>query len=152
VQVQLVGDNDSPWSNWIDEHAVTRPASQGVPRLSGYGTAPGNHLLAVAATKGGMTSLKHATAERKRSNRYPLYLDAIKSALRRHQRLKKTCSVQSLGSEICDKVRSYPTEHYSFSLRLLHRTFLLPLLYLISTRPVWLPPLPPLSLSCSLIP
>jgi hypothetical protein len=99
VQIQLVRDDYSPWSNWINEYAAIKPASQGVPRLSGngirrvlyLGTAPGNHLLAVAATKGGMASLllKHATAERKRGNRYPLYLDAIKSALRRHQKLKK---------------------------------------------------------------
>jgi hypothetical protein len=57
VQVQLVRDDDSPWSDWIDEYAVIKPASQGVPRLSGYGirkilyigTTPGNHFLAVAA-------------------------------------------------------------------------------------------------------
>ena len=65
VQVQLVRDDNSPWSNWYNDDAVVKPASQGVPRLSGngirrvlyLGTAPGNHLLAVAATKGGMTSL-----------------------------------------------------------------------------------------------
>jgi hypothetical protein len=65
VQVQLVRDDNSPWSDWIDERAIIKPASQGVPRLSGYGirkvlyigTAPGNHVLAVAAIKGGMTSL-----------------------------------------------------------------------------------------------
>ena len=28
VQVQLVRDDDSPWSNWIDELAVIKPASQ----------------------------------------------------------------------------------------------------------------------------
>jgi hypothetical protein len=65
VQIQLVRDDDSPWSNWINDYAAIKPASQGVPRLSGcgirrvlyLGTTPGNHLLAVAATKGGMTSL-----------------------------------------------------------------------------------------------
>ena len=65
MQVQLVRDDDSPWSDWINEYAVVKPASRGVPRLSGQGirealymgTAPGNHVLAVATTKGGMTSL-----------------------------------------------------------------------------------------------
>ena len=65
VQVQLARDDNSPWSDWIKEHAVVKPASRGVPRLSGrgirkalyMGTAPGNHVLAVATTKGGMTSL-----------------------------------------------------------------------------------------------
>jgi hypothetical protein len=65
VQVRLMRDDNSPWSDWIKEHAVVKPASRGVPRLSGrgirkalyMGTAPGNHVLAVATTKGGMTSL-----------------------------------------------------------------------------------------------
>ena len=65
VQVQLVRDDDSPWSNWINEWAIVKPSSPNVPRLSGIGirgilylgTAPGNHLLAVAATKSGLTSL-----------------------------------------------------------------------------------------------
>jgi len=65
VQVQLARTDDSPWSNWINEWAIVKPSSPNVPRLSGIGirrilylgTAPGNHLLAVAATKGGMTSL-----------------------------------------------------------------------------------------------
>jgi hypothetical protein len=78
VQVQLVRDDDSPWSNWINEWAIVKPSFPNVPRLSGVGirgilylpkgnvqrnsakstgTAPGNHLLAVAATKGGLTSL-----------------------------------------------------------------------------------------------
>ena len=93
MQVQLLRDDNSPWSDWINERAVVKPASQGVPRLSGYGirkalyigTAPGNHVLAVAATKGGMTSLPNGNE----AIAHPLYLDAIKSALRRHQRLKK---------------------------------------------------------------
>jgi hypothetical protein len=31
VQVQLVREDDSPWSNWINEYAVVKPASEGVP-------------------------------------------------------------------------------------------------------------------------
>jgi hypothetical protein len=65
VQFQLLRDDDSPWSNWINDYAVIKPDSQGVPRLSGcgirrvmyLGTPPGNHLLAIATTKGGMASL-----------------------------------------------------------------------------------------------
>jgi hypothetical protein len=60
-----VREDDSPWSDWINERALVKPVAPGVPRLSGnrirdvmyLGTAPGNHFLAVAATKGGMTSL-----------------------------------------------------------------------------------------------
>jgi hypothetical protein len=69
VQVQLVREDDSPWSDWISEYAVIKPASQGVPRLSGYGIrkklyigiAPGNHFLAVAATKGGIVPTEAPT-------------------------------------------------------------------------------------------
>jgi hypothetical protein len=58
-----VRDNDTPWSGWINEDAIVK--QHGTPRLSGVGirhvlyigTAPGNHLLAVSATKGGLTSL-----------------------------------------------------------------------------------------------
>ena len=65
VQVQLVQDDNTPWGNWIDEVALVKPVGPDVPRLSGagirqvlyIGTAPGNHLLAVSATKGGLTSL-----------------------------------------------------------------------------------------------
>ena len=65
VQVQLVRDDQSPWGDWIDEWAVVRPPGPNVLRLSGVGiravlfigTAPGNHVLAVGATKGGLTSL-----------------------------------------------------------------------------------------------
>jgi hypothetical protein len=65
VQVQLVRDDNSPWSEWIEERAILQPLSPGVPRLSGVGirralylaTAPGNHFLAAAATKGGLASL-----------------------------------------------------------------------------------------------
>jgi hypothetical protein len=63
VQVQLVRDDDTPWSDWIDEDAIVK--QHGAPRLSGVGirhvlyigTAPGNDLLAISATKGGLTSL-----------------------------------------------------------------------------------------------
>jgi hypothetical protein len=52
VQVQLIRDDGSPWSNWIDEWAIVKPSVPGAPRLSGIGirevlylgTAPGNHL------------------------------------------------------------------------------------------------------------
>jgi hypothetical protein len=64
VQVLLVGNGDIPWrSNWIEEDAIIR--QDNVPRLSGtgirqhlyFGTTPGNHYLAVATTKGGLSSL-----------------------------------------------------------------------------------------------
>ena len=65
VQVQLVRNDDTPWGNWIPEYAIVKQPSPNMPRLSGVGirgalfigTAPGNHLLAVSATKGGLTSL-----------------------------------------------------------------------------------------------
>lgn len=65
VQVQLVRDDNTPWSQWIREIAIIRPSQPVVPRLSGtgirrafyIGTAPGNHLLAVSETKGGLTTL-----------------------------------------------------------------------------------------------
>ena len=65
VQVQLVKDDNSPWGGWIDELAIVRQPVLNFPRLSGvemrhvlyFGTAPGNHLLAVSATKGGLASL-----------------------------------------------------------------------------------------------
>ena len=38
MQVQLVGDDSSPWSDWIgDEEAIVKPIGPGVPRLSGVG-------------------------------------------------------------------------------------------------------------------
>ena len=37
VQVQLVRDDNSPWSGWIDERAIVKPSSPNVPRLSGIG-------------------------------------------------------------------------------------------------------------------
>jgi hypothetical protein len=65
VLVQLVRDDNTPWSDWIDEVAIVKQPVLNVPRLSGIGirgilyigTAPGNHLLAISATKGGLTSL-----------------------------------------------------------------------------------------------
>jgi hypothetical protein len=65
VQVQLVRGDNSAWSDWIEERAIVQPLRPGVSRLSGVGirgvlyigTAPGNHFLAVATTKGGLTSL-----------------------------------------------------------------------------------------------
>jgi hypothetical protein len=65
VEVQMVRDNNTPWSDWIDEKAIIQPDSPGLSRLSGYGirkvlylgTSPGNHSLAVATTKGGLASL-----------------------------------------------------------------------------------------------
>jgi len=65
VQVRLVRDDNTPWGDWIDELAIVKQPILNMPRLSGvwmrhvlfFGTAPGNHLLAVSATKGGLTSL-----------------------------------------------------------------------------------------------
>jgi hypothetical protein len=66
VQVQLVKNNNSPWSDWIEEHAIVQPQRPGLTRLSGVkirgalyivGTAPDNHSLAVATTKSGLNSL-----------------------------------------------------------------------------------------------
>ncbi len=65
VQVQLVGDNNIPWSDWIAERALVKQVGPNILRLSGHGirrvlylgTAPGNHLLAVSTTKGGLASL-----------------------------------------------------------------------------------------------
>jgi hypothetical protein len=65
VQVRLVRDDNTAWGNWIDENAIVKQSPLGELRLSGagirhhlyFGTAPGNHHLAVAATKGGMASL-----------------------------------------------------------------------------------------------
>lgn len=65
VEVQLVRDDDTPWSDWIPEIAIVRQPSPNLVRLSGggirdalyVGTPAGNHLLAVSATKGGLASL-----------------------------------------------------------------------------------------------
>lgn len=64
VQVQLVKNDDTPWGDWIDELALVRPPRPNLARLSGcgirralyIGTAPGNHSLAISATKGGLIS------------------------------------------------------------------------------------------------
>jgi hypothetical protein len=53
VQFQLVREDDSPWSDWIDERALVKPVAPSVPRLSGnkirdvlyLGTAPVTPLL-----------------------------------------------------------------------------------------------------------
>jgi hypothetical protein len=56
VQVQLVRDDNSPWSGWIDEEAIVKPSSPNVPRLSGPGI--GDILyLGTAPIIGGLTSL-----------------------------------------------------------------------------------------------
>ena|SRR5438045_8577502 len=65
VEVQLVRDDNTPWSDWFREVAIVQPDSPGLSRLSGYGirnalylgTSPGNHSLAVATTNGGLASL-----------------------------------------------------------------------------------------------
>jgi hypothetical protein len=65
VEVQLVRDDNTPWSDWFQEVAIVQPDGPGLSRLSGYGirnalylgTSPGNHSLAVATTKGGLASL-----------------------------------------------------------------------------------------------
>jgi hypothetical protein len=65
VQVRLVRDDNTPWGDWINEVAIVKPYSPNMPRLSGvrirralyFDTAPGNHLLAVSTTVGGLASL-----------------------------------------------------------------------------------------------
>jgi len=65
VEVMLVRDDNTPWSNWCEEYAIVKPNAPGLLRLSGcgirkvfyLGTSPGNHSLAVATTKGGLASL-----------------------------------------------------------------------------------------------
>jgi hypothetical protein len=65
MRTQLARNDGTPWGDWIRERAIVKPLVQDLPRLSGrgirrvlyMGTAPGNHLLAVSATKGGLTSL-----------------------------------------------------------------------------------------------
>jgi hypothetical protein len=109
VQVQLVRDDNSPRSDRINEYAVIKPASQGVPRLSGYGirkilyigTAPGNHFLAVAATNGGMTSCFETCHCRKETRQ------SLPALPRRSQvsssvapKTQETCSVQSFGGPL----------------------------------------------------
>ena len=58
-------DDNTPWSDWIEEVAMVQPDGPNLLRLSGcgirevlyLGTSPGNHSLAVATTKGGLASL-----------------------------------------------------------------------------------------------
>jgi hypothetical protein len=65
VQVQMVGDDNLPWSDWIGEEAIVKPVGPGIPQLSCIqirnflvlATTPGNNFLAVSTTKGGLTSL-----------------------------------------------------------------------------------------------
>lgn len=65
VQVQMVRDDNTPWGDWMEETAIVRVRNPNVSRLSGRGirahlyfaTAPGNHTVAVATTKGGLMSL-----------------------------------------------------------------------------------------------
>jgi len=65
VQVRLVKDDNTPWGDWVVELAVVKQPSPNLSRLSGigirhelyFGTPPGNNLLAVSATRGGLTSL-----------------------------------------------------------------------------------------------
>jgi hypothetical protein len=37
VEVQLVRDDNTPWSDWVEEVAIAKPDSPGLSRLSGYG-------------------------------------------------------------------------------------------------------------------
>ncbi|KFY93683.1 hypothetical protein V498_04305, partial [Pseudogymnoascus sp. VKM F-4517 (FW-2822)] len=54
VEVQLVQDDLTPWTPWIEELAIVRQVQPGLLRLSGagirerlyFGTAPGNHFVA----------------------------------------------------------------------------------------------------------
>lgn len=65
VSVWLVDNHDESWDDWILKRAIVRTPTPFVERLSGrgfrdvfcIGTGPGNHVLAVSASKGGLTSL-----------------------------------------------------------------------------------------------
>ena len=65
VQVQLVDNENVPWSGsiimsspWSSNLVPTyHDSAAGIRRVLYIGTAPGNHLLAVSATKSGLTSL-----------------------------------------------------------------------------------------------
>ena len=65
IQVQLVGNDGMPWSDWFWETGVVRTPNPDCERLTGsgirdmfyIGTGPGNHVLAVSATKSGLTTL-----------------------------------------------------------------------------------------------
>jgi len=64
-QVRFLRLDGRPWSEWIEEVAIVRPLGPGVSRLSGrflrrsmyFGSGPGNRIMSVATTKGGMASL-----------------------------------------------------------------------------------------------
>jgi hypothetical protein len=64
VQVRLVREENTPWGNWVNEVAIVKQLGPNVPQLSGIGirghwyigTAPGNHLLAVGTTEGGLNT------------------------------------------------------------------------------------------------
>lgn len=62
--MKLVRDDNTPWSDWIEEIAIVRQPGPYVARLLGLGirdvlyigTAPGNPLLAISATLRGLAS------------------------------------------------------------------------------------------------
>lgn len=65
LQARLVTEGFVPWSEWFEEVAIVRRARPGITRLSGagirrgfyFGTSPGNQVLSVGGTRGGMASL-----------------------------------------------------------------------------------------------
>ena len=65
VQVQLIRDDNSPWSDWVIKKAIVRPIGPSILWLSGVGirevlylaTELGNYILAISAIKSGLTSL-----------------------------------------------------------------------------------------------
>jgi hypothetical protein len=62
VEVQLVRDDNTAWSDWFEEAAMVQPDSPGQLRLSGceirdvlyLGTSPGNHSLPLLQLKVGL--------------------------------------------------------------------------------------------------
>ena len=67
IKVRLVGEDLIPWSEWIVERAIVKPAMAGLISLSGsgiwkylyFGTERGNGTLSVGTTKYDMSSLLH---------------------------------------------------------------------------------------------
>lgn len=65
LEVQLVRDDLYPWTDWIREVAIVRVPQLAMSRLTGsmirqelyFGTAPGNHSLAISTSKSGLSSL-----------------------------------------------------------------------------------------------
>lgn len=65
VQIRSMKHDGTAWGDWFWELAVLHRDTPGITRCSGeemrshfyFGMAPGNHGVAVASTKGGMTSL-----------------------------------------------------------------------------------------------